>query len=63
MKYPAAPRLNVVETLHGVEVADPYRWLEDARAAETIAWSEAQDALAGPYLAGLPARDRFRRRL
>ncbi len=63
MKYPAAPRLDVVETLHGVEVADPYRWLEDARAVETIAWSEAQDALAGPYLAGLPARDRFRRRL
>jgi len=26
--YPASPRGNVVEEIHGTPVADPYRWLE-----------------------------------
>ena len=30
MRYPDAPRLDLVEDLHGHAVADPYRWLEDA---------------------------------
>jgi hypothetical protein len=29
MRYPHSERGLVVETLHGVEVADPYRWLEN----------------------------------
>jgi prolyl oligopeptidase len=56
MNYPDARREDIVETIHGREVADPYRWLEDAEAADTKEWSELQDALAQPYLAGLPGR-------
>jgi prolyl oligopeptidase len=43
--YPAAHRLDLVEDLHGRQVADPYRWLEDAADPETEQWSTAQDAL------------------
>lgn len=43
--YPTARRLPLVEKLHGHDVADPYRWLEDAEAVDTAAWSAAQDAL------------------
>jgi prolyl oligopeptidase len=61
--YPPAERLDLVETRHGYRIADPYRWLEDPDDPRTIAWSEEQDALARPYLDGLPGRDRFRERL
>jgi prolyl oligopeptidase len=51
---PRAPRRPVTETHHGVEVVDPYRWLEDSRSPEVKAWSEAQAAAARTYLDGLP---------
>ena len=39
MRYPEAPRLDLVEDLHGHRVADPYRWLEDAADPRTEAWT------------------------
>jgi prolyl oligopeptidase len=57
--YPAAERLDLVETLHGHRVADPYRWLEDPTDPRTKEWSAAQDALAAEHLAGLPGRERL----
>lgn len=55
--YPAAERLDLVETLHGHRVADPYRWLEDAADPRTKAWSTAQDELASTHLDALPGRE------
>ncbi|MGY1620615.1 prolyl oligopeptidase family protein [Geodermatophilus sp. SYSU D00965] len=63
MRYPDAPRLDLVEHLHGTTVADPYRWLEDPADARTVAWTQAQDALTADQLAALPLRDRFAARL
>ncbi len=57
--YPAADRDDVVEVLHGVEVADPYRYLEDPDAPRTVAFVEAQNALSRPYLDALPGRAEF----
>lgn len=63
MAYPPARRLDLVERIHGYDVADPYRWLEEAASPETTAWSEAQDDLARTALDALPGRDRLRRRI
>ena len=63
MPSPPAPRLDLVEDLHGVPVADPYRWLEDAADPRTAEWAAAQDALAAELLAGLPGRGSFADRL
>ncbi len=59
---PRAPRRPVVETHHGVEVQDPYRWLEDSQSPEVKAWSEAQAAAARTWLDALPAPGRSGRR-
>ena len=63
MRYPPARRLDLVERLHGFEVADPYRWLEDPGSEETEAWSRAQDELLAGWLDGRPGREATRRRL
>jgi prolyl oligopeptidase len=61
--YPAAPREDRVEQLHGQPVSDPYRWLEDATAPATQEWSAAQDALFESSLGELPGRELLQRRL
>src|SRR5687767_9393298 len=60
--YPHARVDPFVETLHGVPVLDPYRWLEDAASPETRAWVDAQNVLTRSVLDG-PARDVFVREL
>jgi prolyl oligopeptidase len=61
---PPATRIdNVKEVLHGVEIADPYRWLEDQQSPETRAWIDAQNAYSRPILDRLPARARVSKRL
>jgi prolyl oligopeptidase len=53
--YPAARRTDVVDVFHGVEVRDPYRWMEDLRSPELSAWIEAQNQRSEPLLRGDPA--------
>ena len=62
-RYPETTRLDLVERIHGHDVADPYRWLEDGLAPETQVWLAAQDALCRPYLDSLPGRERWSKRL
>ena len=51
---------EVVDTLHGVDVPDPYRWLEDQEAPETRAWIDAQNAHTDSVLGALPGREALR---
>jgi prolyl oligopeptidase len=57
-RYPPSRVDALVETLHGVRVADPYRWLEDAGSPETAAWVDAQNEFTRAVLDG-PSRDGF----
>jgi prolyl oligopeptidase len=63
LSYPPARTGDVVETHHGVAVADPYRWLEDMGSADTRQWVAAENTVTDAYLAGLPGRDALRQRI
>src|SRR5690242_18570055 len=58
-----APRIPVTDTLHGTEVTEDYRWLEDASSAETIAWTTAQRHRSATYFGGISWRDGLRARV
>ena len=47
---PVTRQDNVREVIHGVEIVDPYRWLEEQDGAETRRWIEAQNSYAHSLL-------------
>ena len=60
---PATRREDVTDVLHGVEIVDPYRWLEDGSSDETQAWVELQNATTRAVLDSIPQRDAINARL
>ncbi len=61
--YPPAARIAQVDNYHGTRVEDPYRWLEQVDDTQTRQWITAENALAQPYLEGIPARETIKKRL
>jgi prolyl oligopeptidase len=61
--YPTTKKVNQVDTLSGVVVADPYRWLENDTARETSDWIAAENEVTFGYLKSIPFRDAIRERL
>ena len=60
---PETKRIEVRETIQGVEYVDPYRWLEDQESPETRAWIDAQNAYAESIVGETETRARLRSRL
>ncbi|MCI0725069.1 MAG: S9 family peptidase [Acidobacteria bacterium] len=60
---PYTPVEPVVERLHGVEVVDPYRWLEDQNSTRTRQWLAQQAAYTRAYFDRIPSRKRIRERV
>jgi prolyl oligopeptidase len=60
---PATRKDDVRETIQGVEIADPYRWLEDQSAPETRSWIDTQNAYTRSILGGLPGKAGLEKRL
>src|SRR5438105_860622 len=57
----------VKESIHGVEIVDPYRWLEGDEkglaTAETKQWTEEQNKRTREVLDHLPGREKLEKRL
>ncbi|MFZ3217108.1 MAG: prolyl oligopeptidase family serine peptidase [Candidatus Acidiferrales bacterium] len=54
---------DVVETIHGTVVHDPYRWLEDQNSPETRAWINAENTCTQAVLSKLAGQDAIAKRL
>ena len=63
MNYPQTRMDNTVDTYFGTQVADPYRWLEDDRSAETAQWVKAQNDFTFGYLSKIPYRQAIKEKL
>ncbi|CAM0947124.1 unnamed protein product [Alopecurus aequalis] len=62
LSYPPVRRDDsVVDSYHGVQIPDPYRWLEDPDSEETKEFVERQADLAESVLAGCADREGLRR--
>ncbi len=59
---PVARKDTVREIIHGVEIVDPYRWLEEQESPETRTWIETQNSYTHSMLDGLPYREALRKR-
>jgi len=47
---PVTPAIPVTDTLHGVILTDPYRWLEDKTAPAVVSWTRAQHESTLAYM-------------
>jgi len=54
---------EVKDNYHGVEVVDPYRWLEDQHSPATRAWIDAQNQYTASLLDRWPQREQLQRRV
>jgi prolyl oligopeptidase len=63
MTYPVTKTVDQVDDYFGTKIADPYRWLEDDRSAETEEWVKAQNAVTFGYLEQIPFRESLKKRL
>jgi len=63
IKYPKTAKDNVVDTYFGVQVKEPYRWLENDTSVATSAWVKEQNRVTKDYLSQIPFRDKLKDRL
>lgn len=63
LDYPKTATVDQVDLYHGVEIRDPYRWLEDPESPQTRSWIESQNRLTEHYLESIPLRRQIEERL
>lgn len=61
--YPQTDVDTVIDEYFGVEITDPYRWLEDDRSQKTKDWVGRQNEVTFGYLKQIPFRNQVRARL
>lgn len=63
MIYPETRKTDTIDHYFGEAVADPYRWLEDDKSAETAEWVNAQNKVTDAWMEKVPYREQLKDRL
>lgn len=61
-RQPKSEVLNVVDEIHGVRVADPYRWLEE-KTRKTTNWINRQNSYTKSLINKIPVKKRLKQQL
>jgi len=61
--YHPTKKVDTVTNYFGIDVKDPYRWLEDDRSEETKIWVKNQNEVTYGYLDKIPFREELKERL
>ncbi|MDB4286290.1 S9 family peptidase, partial [bacterium] len=62
LSYPVTEKVDQVDEYFGVNVADPYRWLEFDTAANVGEWVAAQNKVTDAFLEQIPFRSTLKSR-
>lgn len=62
-KPPAAPVKEFHETLFGMEISDPYRWMEESNNQEFLDWLKGQNAYTRQVIDQIPGRANLLKRI
>lgn len=63
LEYHKTKKVDTIDTYFGVDVPDPYRWLEDDMSKETGNWVKSQNEVTFGYLDNIPFREELKERL
>ena len=63
IKYPETKKVSHIDNYFGVDVPDPYRWLEDMESQEVKEWVDVQNKVTFNYLDAIPYRQKIKERL
>lgn len=61
--YNKTPKINTVENIHGVDVSDPFRWLEKNNDPKVKKWVNQQNNYTHLILSKINSRDKIKSRL
>ena len=63
VNYPNTPKDDIVNDYFGTKVPAPYQWMEDLDSKQVTDWIAEQNKVTFDYLAKLPLRDHFQKRI
>lgn len=63
MKYPETKKDSTTDNYFGIDISDPYRWLEDDNSSETKNWVIAENKVTEDYLSHIAYRNDIKNRL
>jgi prolyl oligopeptidase len=63
VSYPTTSKDDIVDDYFGTKVPAPYQWMEDLDSKQVADWIAAQNKVTFDYLAKLPLREHFGKRI
>ena len=62
-EYPSTIKKDHNDVYHGIEVSDPYHWLEDDMSEETTQWISSQNEVTDAFLEKIPFKENLQDRI